>query len=96
LERQLHLGESDVLTLVMQSRLKVGDRLATRDAHDDDVPGVRIRDGKRVSLEARTRVRIINFEVLGWIDVEVLRGRRAGDRIRMRPSDLALLRVRTS
>ena len=80
----------------MQSRFKVGDRLATRDAHDDDVPGVRIRDGKRISLDARTRVRIINFEVLGWIDVEVLRGKRMGERIRMRPSDLALLRVRTS
>ncbi len=85
-----------MLTLVMQSRLKVGDRLATRDAHADGVPGVRIRDGKIVALEARTRVRIVNFEVLGWIDVEVVRGRRAGDRIRMRPSDLALLRVRSS
>lgn len=85
-----------MLTLVMQSRLKVGDRLATRDAHDDGVPGVRIRDGKIVALDARTRVRIINFEVLGWIDVEVLRGKRMGERIRMRPSDLALLRVRTS
>ena len=85
-----------MLTLAMQSRLKVGDRLATRDAHDDTVPGVRIRDGKLVAISARTRVRIVNFEVLGWIDVEVLRGKRAGERIRMRPSDLRMLRVRPS
>lgn len=85
-----------MLTLVMQSRLKVGEELATSDVRGDVVSGVRIRDGKQVLLQPRTRVRIINFEVLGWIDVEVLRGRRAGERIRMRPSDLALLRVRSS
>jgi len=82
-----------VLTLVTQARLKIGDRLATA-AHGDAIDGVRIRDSKRVSMRPHTRVRIINFEVLGWIDVEVLRGRLAGERIRMRPSDLALLRVR--
>lgn len=85
-----------MLTLVAQARLKVGDRLATSDARGEIVTGVRIRDGKQVLLQTRTPVRIVNFEVLGWIDVEILRGKRAGERVRMRPSDLALLRVRSS
>lgn len=85
-----------MLTLLRQTQLKVGDQLATSDARGDVVTGVRIRDGKRVVLAARTRVRVVNFEILGWIDVELLRGKQAGDRVRMRPSDLALLRVRPS
>jgi hypothetical protein len=85
-----------VLTLVAQARLKVGDDLAASDARGEVVTGVRIRDGKQLLLRKHTRVRIVSFEVLGWIDVEVVRGKRAGERVRMRPSDLALLRVRSS
>jgi hypothetical protein len=76
--------------------LKVGDDLAASDARGEVVTGVRIRDGKPLLLRKHTRVRIVSFEVLGWIDVEVVRGKRAGERVRMRPSDLALLRVRSS
>jgi hypothetical protein len=76
--------------------LKVGDDLAASDARGEVVTGVRIRDGKQLQLRKHTRVRIVSFEVLGWIDVEVVRGKRAGERVRMRPSDLKLMRVRSS
>jgi hypothetical protein len=79
----------------MQSRLKVGDQLATCDA-EDEVTGVRVRDGKIIQLAARTRVRIADLFGVLWIDVEVLNGRHAGKRVRLRPSDLALLRVRST
>lgn len=82
-----------MLTLVMQSRLKVGDRLATCD-EQDEVVGIRVRDGKVIRLAKRTRVRIADLFGVLWIDVEVLRGRHAGKRVRLRPSDLELLRVR--
>jgi hypothetical protein len=79
----------------MQSRLKVGDRLATCDAQDE-VVGVRVRDGKIIRLAARTRVRIADLFGVLWIDVEVLHGKHARKRVRLRPSDLALLRVRAT
>lgn len=82
-----------MLTLVMQSRLKVGDKLATCD-QQDEVTGVRVKDGKVITLKARTRVRIADLFGVLWIDVEVLNGQHAGKRVRMRPSDLKLLRVR--
>lgn len=77
----------------MQTRLKVGDKLAICDA-DDEVHGVRVRDGKIIRLAARTRVRIADLFGVLWIDVEVLNGKHAGKRVRLRPSDLKLLRVR--
>lgn len=77
----------------MQTRLKVGDRLAICDA-DDEVKGIRVRDGKVIHLRARTRVRIADLFGVLWIDVEVLSGKHAGKRVRLRPSDLKLLRVR--
>lgn len=85
-----------MLTLLRQTRLKVGDQLATTDARGDLITAVRIRDGKQLLLRPNTRVRVIDFEILGWIDVEILRGKRAGERVRLRPSDLALLRVRST
>jgi hypothetical protein len=88
-------GENDVLTLVMQSRLKVGDQLATHSANDE-VTGVRVRDGKVIQLRAKTRVRVADLFGVLWIEVEVLTGRHAGKRVRLRPSDLKLLRVRST
>lgn len=85
-----------MLTLLRQTRLKVGDQLATSDARGDLITAVRIRDEKQLLLRPNTRVRVIDFEILGWIDVEILRGKRAGERVRLRPSDLALLRVRST
>ncbi len=85
-----------MLTLLRQTRLKVGDQLATTDARGALITGVRIRDSKQILLRPNTRVRVIDFEILGWIDVEILRGKRAGERVRLRPSDLALLRVRST